>query len=863
MSAILGGIRRVRASGGVQILRSRARSISTAGSCHWAAASGSGAGSNSLPEQAQVVVCGGGIVGCSVAYHLPKVGCKDVVLLEQGSIGCGTTWHAASLVGQLRGSLPETKICKYGVELYQKLEEETGLGTSWKQTGSITLARNKDRLTAARRVQAIGRVCGIDTEVISPEECRKLCPLIRTDDLLAALWIPTDGVALSSDITNSLAKGATLQGVRVMEKVGVEGVDVENGRVCGVRTSQGDIKCEVFINCAGQWARQLGQLSNPPVNIPLHSSEHFYIVTKPMDVDPMMPVVRDHCGYIYVREWSGGFLAGGFEPRGKPCFAEGIPESFEFQLLPEDWDHFQILLEQILHRVPAMENAEIRQMINGPESFTPDLHPMVGETAEIRNYYVAAGLNSYGIAGGAGFGKALAEWVAGGGPPYDLWTVDVRRFGPHHSNKKYLFERTREAMGRHYQLPYPKWELVTGRGMRRSPLHDRLDAARASWGCVMGWERPNWFAKENESCDNDLTFGQPNWLANSGEEHLACREGVALFDLTSFAKFEIEGSDAESALQMLCSNNLAVPPGKIVYTGMLNQHGGFQTDCTVTRLTRDKYLAVCPAGQATYMAAWISRHLPSSVSLRDVTAGYSVLALMGPKSRDVLQKITGTPLDNERFPFSTLQTIEVGLASGVRAMRITYVGELGWELHVPSEFALGVYEQLMEEGAELGLRNGGMYAVDSLRMEKGFRHWGHELDTHTTPWEAQLGFIVDMEKGDFIGRSALAKQKEEGVHQMITNFTVDTKDDENLLPWGHENIYRNGELVGYVTSASFGHSVGKPLCMGLIYGPKDSRAITTGYLREGRYEIEIDGNSCPAQMSLRPFYDPKSLRVRM
>ncbi|XP_064388313.1 pyruvate dehydrogenase phosphatase regulatory subunit, mitochondrial-like isoform X2 [Halichondria panicea] len=748
------------------------------------------------------------------------------------------------------------------------LEKETGLSTGCRATGNLNLARTKDKLTEFRRNVAVARSCGvIEAEIISPEQASELCPILKTDDLAGALYIPGDpSMGNPSDLIQSLAKGATMQGVRVVEGVGVERVEVESGRVRGVHTDQGYIECETFVNCAGQWARDLGALSDTPVNIPLHSTMHYYIITKPLEgVDFNMPTVRDKEGTMYIREWSGGLLVGCFETNGTPIFTEGIPKPFEFQLLPEDWEHIQPLMDQVLNRIPLMEKAEIRQQINGPESFTPDMHAIMGEAPEVDNYYVLAGLNSTGVASSGGYGHVLSQWIATGEPPMDLWEYDIARFSPFTSNKQYLKHRSKEVLGRHYAISYPGWELESGRGIKMNPMYSMQEGMGASWGCMDGWERANWYGKGKSADErvNNKTFGRPNWFDDVKEEHLACRNSVALFDMSTFAKFEIEGPDAESAMQQLCSNNVAVPPGTVVYTGLLNTQGGYQTDCTVSRLSADKYLLIAPSAQVTHVAKWVKKHLPSTVRLTDITAKYSVLALMGPKSREMLEQVTRVPLDNQHFPFSTVQTIDVGLVADVRALRMTFMGELGWELNIPTECSQSVLETLLSVGRDYSLKMGGAYAVDSLRIEKGYRHWSHEMDTETSPWEARLGFTVDLNKGDFIGRQALLEQRERGVRKSLVSFTVDIPADRDVLPWGSELIYRNGEYVGYATSASYGYSIGSPVVMGFVEAPKGVKKITTEYIKSGHYTVEIDGQRYPAKISLQPLYDPKSARVQM
>ncbi|XP_065914699.1 pyruvate dehydrogenase phosphatase regulatory subunit, mitochondrial-like [Dysidea avara] len=821
---------------------------------------------SSLPDQSQVVICGGGIIGCSVAYHLAKLGWTDVLVLEQGSITGGTTWHAAGLINPLKGGFNDIKLGMYSVNLFPQLEKETGSSTGWKQCGNLHVARKKDRMTSLKRLAITAKICGVEAELLAPEECYNKWPLMRYDDIQGGLWVPSCGCIGPSDLTYAFMKGATNKGVKIVEKVTVDKVLVSNDRVCGVRTNQGDVKCEVFVNCAGQWARDLGQLSDPPVRIPIHSNEHFYIVTKPLEekVDAMLPCLRDMDGCVYFREWGGGILAGGFEPLSKPIFTDGVPTPFEYQLLPEDWDHFQPLMDEMLHRVPALERAEIRQMVNGPEAFTPDVHSIVGEAPEIKNYYVAAGFNSSGINSSAGIGLVMSEWIVNGYPHIEMWPEDITRFGAHNLNKNYLSDRIVEVLGKRYTVPYPKLQHDTARRIKCSPLYSTLDKAGASWEAKMGWERPSWFTRSpDESRKFVGTFGKPNWFDNVCEEHTKCRNEVCVFDMTSFAKFEVEGDGVVESMQMLCSNNVDVPVGKIVYTGMLNERGGYETDCTVTRTAPNKYFVVCPTAQATHDATWISKHLPSSAQLRDVTGQYTVLAVMGPHSRKLLQKVTSHPLDNDNFPFGTSQVIEIGYVPSVRASRVSYVGELGWELYVPNEYSYGLYDKLFSVDG-IHPHNGGYYAIDSLRVEKAYRHWGGEVNADTNPWEAGLGFSVDMKK-NFIGKQALVKLKQEGIKRCVAIFTLQEFDMDNLM-WGDEAILRNDKIVGYLTSAAYGYTIGRPVGMGLVRNPGSNGEllpVTRDYIRNANYQINIAGVLYPANVSLSAPYDPKSLRVHM
>jgi len=710
----------------------------------------------SIPSHARAVIVGGGIVGCSVAYHLTKLGWRDIVLLERRDLSCGTTWHAAGLVGQLRSSHNLTRLASYGAVLYEQLEAETGQATGFRRSGSISVARTKERLIELKRGASMAKCFGVEVEVISPGDAGRLWPLMRTDDLAGAVWIPRDGRTNPIDTTLALAKGARKGGATLVENVTVTGIHRQNGAATGVSTDHGDIACDAVVNCAGMWGRELGRMAG--VNVPLHASEHFYIVTEPMaGVTRELPVLRDTDGGIYVREEVGGLLMGGFESVAKPWGMHGLPKDFAFSLLPEDWEHFRVLMEQAIVRIPALETAPVRRHVNGPESFTPDNRYMLGEAPELRNFFVAAGFNSVGIASAAGAGKALAEWIVGGEPSMDLWDVDIRRFMPFQGNARYLYERTTEVVGLLYAMHWPFRQPASARGVRRSVLHDRLAARGAVFGVVAGWERANWFATAGVEPRYVYTYGRQNWFPCAAAEHRAVREGVGLFDQSSLAKFRLQGPDATAVLQRLCANDVDLPPGRIVYTQMLNARGGIECDLTVTRLADDAYLVVTIAAAATHDADWIRRGIGAArVTLTDVTSAFTVLGVMGPRSRELLSRLTDADLSNAAFPFGTARAIEVGHAMA-RATRITYVGELGWELYVPAEFALGVYEAVIAAGEDLGLRHAGYHAMDSLRMEKGYRSWGHDIGGEDTPLEAGLGFAVALEKDGFVGREALLR----------------------------------------------------------------------------------------------------------
>jgi glycine cleavage system T protein len=813
--------------------------------------------SRPLPAHARVVIVGGGIAGCSVAYHLTKLGCRDVVLLERRDVSCGTTWHAAGLVGQLRPTHNLTRLAKYGADLYERLEAETGQATGFRRPGSVSVARTPERMVELKRLASMARCFGVDVEVITPAEAGRRWPLMRTDDLVGALWLPRDGRTNPIDTTRALARGARLGGARIVEDTAVTGIHRRNGAVAGVETTRGPIACEVVVNCAGMWAREVGRLAG--VAVPLHASEHFYIVTEPLPgVAPDLPVLRDTDGYIYVREEVGGLLMGGFEPVAKPWGADGIPDSFAFSLLPEDWEHFDVLMEQAVIRIPALGAAPVRRHVNGPESFTPDGRYLLGEAPECRNYFVAAGFNSIGIASAAGAGKALAEWILAGEPPLDLWDIDIRRIAPFQANPRYLRERTVEMVGLAYAMHWPFRQPETARGVRQSVLHGRLAARGACFGVVAGWERPNWFARPGMAPAYRYSYGRQNWFPCAAAEHRAVREAVGLFDQSSFAKFRLEGPDASGALQRLCANDVDVAVGRIVYTQMLNGRGGIEADLTVTRLAEDAYLVVTAAAAATHDADWIRRHLGDARAvLTDVTSAYAVLGVMGPRSRALLARLTDADLGSAAFPFGASREIWVASAP-VRATRITYVGELGWELYVATEFAPAVYEAVAAAGDDLGLTHAGYHAMDSLRMEKAYRAWGHDLGCEDTPLEAGLGFAVRPDKKiPFIGREALRVQQDRlPLRRRLVVFTLE--DPEPLL-YHDEPIWRDGELVGRITSGAYGHTLGRAVGLGYVEHPD---GVTDAFVETGGWELEIACERWRARAQLTPPYDPASARVR-
>ncbi len=799
-----------------------------------------------LPTQARVVIVGGGIIGCSVAYHLTKLGWKDVLLLESGKLTCGTTWHAAGLIGQTRPNRSMTRMSRYGIELYSQLEKETGLATGWKQCGSVNVASTPERLIQLKRGLAMARSFGIEIELITPSEAGKLYPILRTDDLTGAVWLPGDGKANPTDLTQSLAKGARNGGAKVVEGIKVTGFDIRNGRAVGVKTNQGDVACEVVVNCGGQWAREIGKLAG--VNVPLFSAEHFYIVTKKIaGVTPDLPVMRDPDGFIYYKEEVGGLVMGGFEPVAKPWAVDPIPDNFEFQLLPEDWDQFQPLMENALHRTPCLETAEIRQLLNGPESFTADGNFILGESPEVAGFFVAAGFNSAGIANAGGAGRLTAEWIVGGEPSADLWDVDIRRFAPFTANRRFLTERTVETLGLHYAMRWPRHELTSARPLRRSPLYDRLATKGARFGSRMGWERANYFAPKDAN-ENPYSYGKPGWLPFCLAEQKAARESVVVFDQTSFAKLLLQGRDAEKVLQRLCANDVAVEPGRMVYTGLLNTRGGFESDLTVTRLSSDAYFIVTGSAQGTRDGDWIRKRIGDDfATLADVTSAWAVISVMGPRSRELLAKVSGDDWSDAAFGLGVTREVDLGLARG-RAARMSYIGGPGFEMYVPVECAAGVYDALMEAGTDFGLRDAGYYTIDALRIEAGRRAFAAELGPDETPIEAGLMAAVRLNKPAFIGRDALLRQQEAGVKKRLVTLAVD---DAEAFPWGGEPILRDGKGVGEVTSSGYSAKYGRAIVMGYV---RAEQAIDRDYVLTGSYELDIAGDRFTAKPLAKAAY---------
>ena len=836
------------------------------GSGPWGPGAGPGEGgvppraSRALPQRARVVIIGGGVIGTSVAYHLAIAGCRDVLLLEQGQLSCGTTWHAAGLVGQLRASESGTRLVQYSTELYSRLATEVGQDTGFVRCGGVIVARTPERMVQLRRTAAAAAAYGLSCEIITPEQAGELWPVMDVSDLCGAIWLPDDGKANPADLTYALAKGARDAGVMIAERTRVTGITVAGGAVTGVRTASGDIEAEIVVNCAGQWAKQVGAWCG--VSVPLHSCEHFYVVTEQIEgVHRDLPILRDPDGYTYFKEEVGGLVVGGFEPNAKPWVApDALPDPFEFQLLPEDWDHFSLLADEAQLRVPALRTTGIKKMYNGPESFTPDNQFLIGEAPECRNFFVAAGFNSVGIASAGGAGQALAQWILTGDPGIDLTASDIRRFSPFHGNNLWLRDRVGEILGLHYVLPWPNRELATARPFRRSPVHHLVAAAGACFGSRNGWERPNFFAPRGEEPVISYAWGAQNWLPACAAEQRAARRDVALFDQTSFSKYLLTGPDAEQALQWLCTADVAVEPGWTVYTGMLNERGTYESDLTVTRVSGSEFLLVSSAATTERDKHHIRSRMPAGAGaeLVDVTSAYAVFGVMGPRSRDLLASLSDADLSDEAFPFRASKQISLGYFT-VRATRITYVGELGWELYVPCDFAAGVFELLTRAGGEFGLVNAGYYAIESMRLEKGYRAYGRELTPDYGPVEAGLGFACKLRTDiSFLGREAVEKVRAEGPRRRLVSLVAS---DPGMMMWGGELVLRNGVPVGQVTSAAWGAALGATAGLAYIRDPVGD-PVTPEFVRTGSYQVNVGGEIGVVTISLRPPFDPAGERVR-
>lgn len=811
-----------------------------------------------LPKKARVVIIGGGVIGCSIAYHLTKIGWDDVVLLERKQLTSGTTWHAAGLVGQLRPSINMTKLAKYTGELYRGLEAETGQATGYRQCGSISMATNAERFEELKRSASMAKVFDLPVHVVTPQEIKDLAHIVNVDDVVGGIHIPSDGYANAVDITQALAKGARTGGARIFENTKVTKIRHNGERVTGVDTDDGSIDADYVVICGGMWTRDLA--ASVGVAAPLHACEHYYVLFEGVEgIDSTLPVLRDYdyCGYY--KYDAGKLLVGAFEPNARPWGMDGISEDFCFDEIAGSFEHFEPLLMDAMRRVPALEKAGIQKFFCGPESFTPDVRYHLGESAELKGCFVAAGLNSIGLQSAGGVGKVMADWIRDGIPPADLWTVDIRRNMPFQINRKYLRERVTESLGLLYATHYPFKQYETARGVRRSAIHDRLVAAGACHGEAFGWERPNWYGEPGSSPRYEYSYGRQNWFEANAAECKAVREAVGLFDQSSFAKFRLEGRDAMTVLNRVCANDVDVAPGRLVYTQWLNEKGGIEADLTVTRLSETAYLIVTGAETEVKDFNWLKRNIPDDAHavLTNISSAMGVISIMGPRARDLLQSICPNDLSHEAFPFATSQEIELGYAL-VRASRITYVGELGWELYIPTEFMTGVYDEIVAAGAAFGLKHCGYHALNALRMEKAYRHWGHDITDEDTPLEAGLGFAVKMDKaGGFIGREALLRQKETGLKQRLVQFLL--KSPEPML-YHNEPIWQGDRIAGYIRSGMYAHRLGGACGLGYITAPDDG---VVGAIGSDDFEIEIAGVRYPALASLKPLYDPSNARIKI
>ena len=810
-----------------------------------------------LPTQARVVIIGGGVVGCSVAYHLSKLGWTDVVLLERKQLTSGTTWHAAGLIAQLRATANMTKLAKYSQELYGSLEAETGVATGFKRVGSITAALTEERREEIFRLAAMARAFGVEVEEITTAEVGARYEHLNLEGVTGGVYLPKDGQGDPTGIALALAKGARMRGAVVAERVKVTGVARDGTRVTGVdwesAEGRGHIACDMVVNCAGMWGREVGLMMG--VNVPLQACEHFYIVSEPIAGLGPLPVLRvpDECAYY--KQDAGKMMLGAFEPVSKPWGLQGIPDGFEFDQLPEDFDHFEPILAAAVHRMPMLATAGIHTFFNGPESFTPDNAYHLGLAPGMENVWVAAGFNSIGIQSAGGAGMALAAWMDTGEKPFDLGDVNISRAQPFQGNRRYLKERVTETLGLLYADHYPYRQKATARGVRRTPFHAHLDAQGAVFGEIAGWERANWYAAPGQTRAYEYTWKRQKFFPNVAAELKSVRTGVGLYDMSSFGKLRVEGRDAEAFLNRICGADVAVPVGRIVYTQFLNKAGGIEADVTVTRLSETVFLVVTPAATRLADETWLRRHLRDEhVVITDVTAAEGVLAVMGPRARDVMQAVSPNDFSNAVNPFGTAQEIELGLGLA-RVHRVSYVGELGWEIYVSADMAAHAFETIWEAGQAHGLTLCGMHMMDCARIEKAFRHFGHDITSEDHVLEAGLGFAVALGKAEFVGREAVLRKKDAGLDRRLVQFRL--TDPEPLL-YHNEPVLRDGQIVGHLSSGAYGHHLGGAMGMGYVpcVGENAAQVLAS------TYEIDVMGVRVRAEAALRPMYDPKGERVR-
>jgi 4-methylaminobutanoate oxidase (formaldehyde-forming) len=804
-----------------------------------------------MKSQARVVIIGGGITGCSIAYHLAAMGWKDVIVLDKGELTSGATFHAAGLVGQLRSSVNITKMLKYSIELYSRLEEETGQHTGWSRVGGLRIASSKNRMEELRRSAAMAKTFGLPMELLTPGEACKLFPVMERKGIVGAVFLPTDGQIDPSGVTYALAQGARNRGVEIHTDTRVTSITLKNGAVYEVITEKGGIKAEIVVNAAGIWAPEIGRMVG--VSIPIVPMEHQYLITKPIEgVKKGMPTMRDPDLLVYFREELGGLVMGGYEHNPIPWALDGIPKDFTKKLLKSNFEHFEPLSALAMKRVPSIGKAEIITLLNGPEAFTPDGDFIMGEAEEVKNFFVAAGFCAHGIAAAGGVGKMMAEWIVEGEPSLHLWRLDVRRLGAHHASQRYVLERSIEVYAHHYSISWPYEEMSSARPLRTSPLYPRLKREGAVFGEKSGWERPNWFAPKGVTPKEKVGWGLPNWFEPVKREHTAIRTQAGIIDQTSFGKIEIEGKGALSFLQRVAANQMERPVGSIIYTQLLNEKGGIECDVTISRVGVDHFYLVTGTAFIKHDLHWIRKHLPAdgSVPARDVTSSRACISLCGPGTRKILQQVTEDDVSNEGFPYMTCKKISIGYAPAL-ALRITYVGELGWELHLPVEYASQVYDALWEAGKSSGLINAGYRCIESLRLEKGYRYWSGDISPEQTPFEAGLDFCVKLDKGEFIGRQPLLAQREKGIQKRLCCLTLRT---DPLMPVGKEAILDGDRVIGVVTTGGFGYSVNKPI----VYG-----YLPLSYSRPGtRLQIEVAAKRYDAVVEKEPLYDPENLKVR-
>ena len=809
-----------------------------------------------LPQSAEIVVIGGGIVGCSTAYHLAKRGKKDVILLERSKLTSGTTWHSAAQVRQLRSSSSLTTLMKYSAELYQSLEAETGQATGWMDCGSLSIAANPDRMHHIRRQASLARAFGIEVEEVDAAEIKKLWPIANTDDLIGGILSPSDGRVSASDVCAALIKGARGGGVRIFEETSVTGFNFTNGRLCGVETANGRIACEAVALCGGLWSRAIARMAG--VSAPLYACEHYALITKPFDgIYSGMPVLGAHDGYMYIRDEAQGLLVGSFEPNAKPIDLDQLPKDFSFDLLSENWEHFEPIMGEALHRIPGLETAEVRMLLNGPESFTLDGAFLMGEAPEVPGFFMCCGMNSMGVASSGGAGRALADWVVDGDPGVDLTSVDVRRFARVRDTVTAVRDRAAENLSMHYAIDYPGHEFRSARNLRLSPLHERLTSQGGEFGDRGGWERPSWFQPKAGGISTDLRFGKPHWFDCVAREHRAAREAVAVFDQTSFGKILVQGSDATSFLERTCAGRLDGPVGRVTYTPILNQRGGYESDVVVMRVREDAYLIITGSMQQVRDMDLLRRRVRADefVTLSDMTSAYAVIGVMGPNARQLMSQLSPDDLSNQAFPYMTHREIEIA-DTVAHASRISYIGELGWELYVPSEAALPLYDRICEAGTNFGLENAGSFAMAGLRIEKGYCAWGHDIGPDDTPLQAGMAFTTKL-KGNsgFIGREALEAERKLGLDRRRIMLSID---DPDVVLMGLEPILINSKIRGYTTSAAYGHTAGR--AVGIGYIRLDGESVQD-IIARGRFEVEVALNRHPATASLKPFYDPDGQRL--